>query len=266
MKAKSLLSVLLRCLGTAGACALATVQIKAEILTNDTAVFAQSDPKSAVLTRLKSGATVTIVGEAPTGWRRIEISAPIEAYVRNRDLTKGLEVKVGSNIYAAPKKDAQLLTVATAGDQTEITGLHGDYCQIKLQKKLQGFIAVGETANTPALYAAAPGLAPPPPPAAGPVTTPGRAVAMSSNSADMPRMFAGRFVLARRAIINPNPLYDYQLMDISGRRFAYIDTKRLLLTDKIESYLDRTIAITGTIRNTVDGKDLVIAAESIQLK
>lgn len=266
MKAKSLLPVLLRCLGVAGACAFAAVQMKAEILTNDTAVFAQSDPKSAVLTRLKSGATVTIVGEAPTGWRRIEITAPIEAYVRNRDLTKGLEVKVGSNIYAAPKKDAQLLTVATAGDQTEITGLHGDYCQIKLQKKLQGFIAVGETANTPALYAAAPGLAAPPPPAAGPVTTPGRAVAMSGNSADMPRMFAGRFVLAKRAIINPNPLYDYQLMDISGRRFAYIDTKRLLLTDKIESYLDRSIAITGTIRNTVDGKDLVIAAESIQLK
>jgi len=82
----------------------------------------------------------------------------------------------------------------------------------------------------------------------------------------MPRMFAGRFVIAKRAIINPNPLYDYQLMDASGRRFAYIDTKRLLLTDKIEAYIDRNIAVTGTIRNTVDGKDLVIAAESMQLK
>ena len=82
----------------------------------------------------------------------------------------------------------------------------------------------------------------------------------------MPRMFAGRLVLARRVIINPNPPYDYQVTDATGRRFAYVDTRRLLITDKIESYLDREISITGTVRNTVDGKDLVIAAESMQLK
>jgi hypothetical protein len=55
-------------------------------------------------------------------------------------------------------------------------------------------------------------------------------------------------------------------MDSSGRRFAYIDIKRLLLTNKIESFIDLEITVTGTIRNTVDGKDLVIAAESMQLK
>ena len=263
---KSPILVLLRRLGAAAACALALAQVNAETLLNDTAVFAQSDPKSTVLTRLKSGATVVVVGEAPAGWRRIEITAPIEAYVRNRDLTKALDVKPGANIYAAPKKDAQILTVAAAGDQTEITGLHGDYCQIKLQKKLQGFIAVGETANTPSLYNIPPAPVTPAPPAAGPVTTPGRPIAISPNSSDTPRMFAGRFVLAKRVIVNPNPVYDYQLMDNSGRRFAYVDTKRLLLTDKIETYIDRTISVTGTIRNTIDGKDLVIAAESIQLK
>jgi hypothetical protein len=45
-----------------------------------------------------------------------------------------------------------------------------------------------------------------------------------------------------------------------------VDTKRLLLTDKIEAYLDREISVTGTVRNTVDGKDLVISAESMQIK
>jgi hypothetical protein len=82
----------------------------------------------------------------------------------------------------------------------------------------------------------------------------------------MPRLFAGKLVLARRAIFNPNPIYDYQLIDSSGRRFAYVDTKRLLLTDKIENYVDRDLSITGTLRSTIDGKDLVIAAESMQLK
>lgn len=245
-------------------CALTAVRLTAETLTTDTAVFAQTDPKSPVLAKLKGGSTVTVVGEAPAGWKRIEISGPFEVYVHNRDITKGLEVREGANIYASPKKDAQILTVAALGDKTDIIGLRGDYCQIKLEKKIQGFIAVGATANiaTPARSTSATPAAAAP----GASTAPGRPVQLGANSADMPRMFAGRLVLAKRAIINPNPLYDYQLMDSNGRRFAYIDTKRLLVTDKIEAYLDRSVAITGTIRNTVDGKDIVIAAESMQLK
>jgi hypothetical protein len=246
-----------------GALALFAASSIADTLTTDTAVFAQADAKSAVLVRLKSGYSITVVGEAPVGWKRVEVNTPLEAYVHNRDITKALEVKPGSNIYVAPKKDAQVLSVYAPGDKIEITGLKGDYCQVKLQKKIQGFIATAEIANTPATTAPMAPVAPAPAP--GSVTTPGRPMPMGGNTADMPRMFAGRFVLAKR-LLNPNPLYDYQLMDATGRRFAYIDTKRLLLTNKIESFIDRDIAVTGTIRNTVEGKDLVIDAESMQLK
>ena len=247
--------------------ALTVARLSADILAADTAVFLQPDAKSHVLSRLKAGNTIIYTGDAPAGWRRVELTGTFEAYVHSRDISKGLEVKEGASVYAAPRKDAPVLTVANKGDKTEITGLRGDYCQVKLEKKLQGFVAIGATANTPSdtkgLYSV---TAPVPPPAPGSVTTAGHPVQLSGNTADMPRMFAGRLVLARRPIINPNPLYDYQLVDVSGRRFAYVDTRRLLLTDKIEAYLDRDISITGTVRNTVDGKDLVIAAESMQLK
>ena len=136
---------------------------------------------------------------------------------------------------------------------------------MKLEKKLQGFIATSANANTPGETKPSFAVTAPAAPA-GPVTTLGHAVPLTGNTADMPRLFAGRLVLARRAILNPNPPYDYQLTDGTGRRFSYVDTKRLLLTDKIETYLDHEISITGTVRNTVDGKDLVIAAESMQLK
>ena len=106
----------------------------------------------------------------------------------------------------------------------------------------------------------------PPVPPSDAATAPGHAVPLTGDTAEMPRLFAGKLVLAKRAFINPNPPYDYQLVDVAGRRFAYIDTRRLLLSVKIESYLDCSITITGTVRNTVDGKDLVIAAESMQLK
>ncbi len=238
----------------------------ADILSADTAVFLQPDPKSHVLTRLKSGNTIVYTGDAPVGWRRVEISGAFEAYAHNRDITKGLEVREGANILAAPRKDAPVLTVAQPGDKTEVIGLAaGDWCQVKLEKKLQGFIATSANANTAAETKPAPVVAAPATPAS-PASNLGRAVPLTGNTADMPRLFAGRLVLARRPFLNPNPPYDYQVTDGSGRRFAYVDTKRLRLTDKIESYLDREISITGTIRNTVDGKDLVIAAESIQLK
>ena len=242
--------------------------LTADTLKTDTAVFVQTDPKSPVLARLKAGSTVTVVGDAPAGWRRVEVTGPFQAYAHSNDITKGLEVREGGNIYAAPSRTAQVLAVAAQGDKTEVTGLvknSSDWCEVRLEKKLQGFIAVGEAANISAdARPMAPVTAPAAP--ANPSTVLGRPAPMSGNTADTPRLFPGTLVLARRPILNPNPPYDYQLTDSTGRRFAYVDTKRLLLTDKMENFLDRQITITGTVRNTVDGKDLVIAAESMTLK
>lgn len=247
--------------------ALGALTLQAEPLAADTAVFQQADASSPVIARLKSGSNADSVGEAPAGWRRVEVEGQFEAFVHTRDITKSLDVREGSNLLTAPQKNATVLTVAQKGDKTDIVGVRGDYCQVQVTKKIQGFIAVGATANRPAAAAPALPAAPttPPPVAAPANTAPGRAVA-TGNTADLPRLFSGTLVLARRPLINPNPPYDYQLTDTSGRRFAYVDTKRLLLTEKLESYLERPVVVTGTVRNTVDGKDLVVAAESIQLK
>jgi hypothetical protein len=222
-----------------------------------------------VLTRLKAGSTVTIVGEAPAGWRRVEVAGPFQAYAHSNDITKGLEVREGGNIYAAPSKTAQVLAVAAQGDKTEVTGLvknSSDWCEVRLEKKLQGFIAVGEAANISADVRPMAPVTAPAAPAGNPSTALGRPAPMSGNTANTPRSFTGTLVLARRAILNPNPPYDYQITDSTGRRLAYIDTKRLVLTDKMENFLDRQIDITGTVRNTVDGQNIVIAAESMSLK
>lgn len=257
MKIKSLLLAVAAALSLVGLSA-------ADILPSDTAVFLQPDAKSFVLSRLKAGNTIIYTGDAPAGWRRVELSGTFEAYVATRDLTKGLDVKVGANILTEAKKDAAVLTVAQEGDKTELVGLakNSDFCVVKVEKKLQGFIAVGATANQPADNR----VAATPAPAATAASATGRAVPIAGNSADTPRLFAGRLVLARRAIINPNPPYDYQVIDASGRRFAYVDMRRMPATEKIDRFVDLEVSITGTVRNTVDGKDVVIAAESIQLK
>ncbi|MBA3848630.1 MAG: hypothetical protein C0502_01380 [Opitutus sp.] len=236
----------------------------AETLTADTAVFQQADAASPVITRLAKGATVDFVGEAPAGWRRVEIAGTFEAFVHTRDITKGLDVREGANLLTAPAKGAPVLTTAQKDDKSEIVGLRGDYCQVKVTKKLQGFIAGTEIANRPSKPLVATPAAPAAP-APAPTTTIGKPIA-ATNTADLPRLFSGTLVVARRPLINPNPPYDYQLSDLSGRRFAYVDTKRLVLTDRIENLVDKIVTVTGTVRNTVDGKDLVVVAESIQVK
>jgi hypothetical protein len=246
--------------------ALAAVRLAADTLPTDTAVFVQADAKSAVIARLQAGASITYTGDAPAGWRRVEIGGEFIAYAHSRDITKGLEVREGADILASPDKAASILTVAQKGDKTEVIGLHGDYCQIKLEKKLQGFVATGATANTPAVEPKPAFTVPSASAPAGGSTAPGRPVPVTGNTADLPRLFTGTLVPAKRPFINPNPPYDYQLTDANGRRFAYVDTKRLVLTDKIESLLNIQVVITGTVRNTVDGKDLVVDAEAMTRK
>lgn len=238
----------------------------ADTLTADTAVFQQPDPAAPVLTQLKRGATVATAGEAPAGWRRVEVTGTFEGFVHTRDITKSLDVREGASILAAPSKTSAQLTVAQKTDKTEITGLRGDYCQVKVTKTLQGFIALGEVANRPAETkpVAAP-LTPATPSRPASSSALGRAVPVQ-NTAELPRLFSGTLVVARRALINPNPPYDYQLTDLNDRRFAYVDTKRLVLTENIESFVGKIVTVTGTVRNTVDGKDLVVVAESMQAK
>jgi uncharacterized protein YgiM (DUF1202 family) len=250
------------------ALAFAAARLVADTVATDTAVFQQADAKSPVLTRLLAGSTITVVGEAPAGWRRVEVQGSFEGYSRSREITKALSVRDGANIYSEPKVTSAVLTVSQKDDKSEVVGLStGDWLKVRIEKKLQGFIAVGETANRPAV-----GRAPMPAPAstgASPVassTEPGRPVPITGNSADTPRLFTGTFVVARSTLFGATPVYDYQLTDSAGRRFAYVDTKRLVLTDKIETYLNLQVVITGTVRNTVDGKDLVVVAEAIQRK
>lgn len=250
---------------------LVSAGLWAETLPADAAVFAAADPQSAVIARLKAGTAITpAAGESPVGWRRIEVAGPFDGFVRNRDITKGLEVREGASIHLAPNATAPVLAIAAAGDKTEVTGLAGgDWCQIKLDKKLVGFVATGETANRPSTAAAAPAAPsastnPPPAAAPGDATAPGRPVPIPGNAADLPRPFQGTLVAAARPIINPNPPYDYQLVDAGGKRFTYVDLRRVTLNARMETLLNRPVTVIGTLRSTVDGKDLVVAAESIQ--
>jgi len=260
------------------------ISLAAAPLTQTTAVHTRPDAGSPVITYLKAGTEPTPVLDAvantPAGWMAVELTGPFEAYLLNKDLTKSLDVVPGAQLLQAPKTGAPLLTNAGKDDKVTITGLHGKWTQISLSRKLTAFIAINAMpgylppiAIAPATHAS--GGNPPPfaPAPAAPIAygtgTPGMAAPMvnlgDGGASSLPRQFIGKFVSTRRPFTPRRP-FDWALNDDAGRRYAYLDVSKLLLTEQIEKYIDHDVVVYGAPRNAPDGKDLVLEVLSLQLR
>ncbi|MEO6244686.1 MAG: hypothetical protein ABIQ12_04545 [Opitutaceae bacterium] len=241
----------------------AAAHLAATPLTVTTAVHTQPDGTSAALTYLKAGTepAASAKATAPAGWLAIDLPGPFVGYVENKDLAKSLDVKPGASIRLAPKSDAGVLAVADAADKTTLTGLHGKWTQISLEKNLVGYIRV-EAAG-----AGQPAMATTPAAPADTSATPGQPAPSLNSGGDssaLPRQFAGKFVSTRRPLAPRRP-YDYALNDDAGQRYAYLDISKLLLTEQIENYVGRSVMVFGTAKNAPDGKEIVIMIETLQL-
>ena len=244
-------------------------------LTATTAVHTKPDEASAAVTFLKAGSEPVAAPEAPAttpaGWMAVELPGPLDGYVQNHDIMKNLDVRVGAPIYLAPKADAGELTTMEKADKADITGLYGKWTQVRLQRKLLGYIHLVGTPGYPSATSSA-GV-PPDPNLAAPnaygVTTAGRPAPMvnlgDGGSSILPRFFQGRFVSTRNPF-RPRRPYDWALNDDAGDRYAYLDVSKLLLTEQIDKYTDRVVVVYGAARSLPDRKDIVIEVESLQLK
>jgi hypothetical protein len=263
-------------------------------LTATTAVHTKPDESSPTITVLSAGSEpVPMLGSAlantPAGWMAVELPGPFDGYVQNKDIAKSLDVRPGASIYLAPKAGAGVLTVMEKGDTSNITGLHGKWTQISLQKKLTGFIHLGgESAYAAAPSATVTESAPalrdsnalpsrqtdavspaPMTPVAYGVTTAGRPAPMvnlgDGGSSTLPRLFQGKFV-STRSLFKPRRPFDWALDDDSGTRYAYLDMSKLLLTEQLEKYIDHHVVVYGAAKSVPGGQDIVIVVESLQLQ
>jgi len=234
------LTVLLSLLAAAQITAL-----RAAPLAETTAVQSRPDAAAPVIGTLKAGtepvAPAAAPAATPDGWMAVTVPGPFEAYVLNRDLTKGLDVKAGSKLYLQPEETGAVLTTMSKGDKVEITGLHGRWTQVRLAKDLVGYIPAGQA--TPAA-----------------INGPG------DNDADLfPRLLEGRFVSTSNFLPFHKP-YAWQLVDESGTRRAYLDVSKLLQTDQIDRYVNRDVEVSGTLTALPDGRDVVVSVQSMSLR
>jgi len=249
--------------------------LDAATLSVSTAVQTQPDPASPVIAILSAGseqpAPADNAAPAPAGWSAVEVHGPFEGYVKNRDLTKQLDVLPGASIYLAPKDDAGVLAVFAKGDKAEITGLHGKWTQVRLEKTLVGYIRTGPAEPAPA--AAPPSLpvagAPPmtvgPSPASPAPASQAPASPVQEESVPLSRLYEGTLA-STRSILAPRRPYDWQLLDASGKRIAYVDLSKLLLTERIPNYIGHTVVVLGSMRPVKETDDLVIAVDAFRLK
>jgi hypothetical protein len=244
--------------------------LDAATLSVSTAVQSQPDPSSPVIAILKAGSDEPMptdkVGPPPPGWTAVDVRGPFEGYVRNKDLTKELDVHPGATVYLGPKDTSGVLTTFEAGDKAEITGLRGGWTQVRLDKTLVGYIQANPTV-VPSVPEVAPSSPAPAAPASAPAAMPSTAPAGTGGdqSVALSRLYEGT-LSSTRTILMPKRPYEWQLVDASGKRIAYVDLTRLLLTDQIENYNGHPVVVLGSLKSVQDGKDLVIDADGLRLK
>jgi len=231
-------------------------------LSAPTAVQVQPDPASAVIVVLRAGTEQPVasdkVAPPPAGWTAVDVPGPFVAFVKNKDLSKALDVIPGASVYLTPKDGTPVLTTFAAGDKAEITGLHGGWTQIRLEKTLVGYIQMSPAApEAPIAEAAA--AAPAPAPAA-----PAAAAAPAENYIPS-RLYEGTLASTKSLLGGKKP-YAWQLSDADGNLIAYVDLSHLLLTDQIENYAGHAVVVLGALKPIEGSKDLVVDADGLRLK
>ena len=267
MKQNSLLAALT----LAAATLTALTGAQAAPLTETTAVQSAPDPGSPVIAYLNAGSEPVPAAESPRavpdGWTAVEVAGPFEAYVLNRNLTKGLDVKPGSTLYLSPQEGSGILTTSAKGDKTEITGLHGNWTRIRLDKNAHRITfgrfprrGLNGAGSRPGGWRR-PGPPAPPARAAG-ARVPHRP---TGDTSLFPRLLEGRFV-PTHSLLPFHRRYAWQLVDDSGTRKVYLDISTLLQTEQIDRYVNRQVEVSGTMTALPNGKDIVVAVQSLSLK
>ncbi len=265
--------------------ALAAI-LRAATLDAPLPAYASPDAKAPILGTARAGTLVT-AGTAPSGWAAVALDGPHTVYVTQKDTLKNFEVRPGAAYLAQPRPDAPVVGLAGEQDAAEFADIAGRYNKFSLQKPITAYVRiapadaapVAPVASTPppAEPAPAPVAAAPAAPAlledltgtlkndipASSPTTPGQSAQLGEPR--LARTFFG-VVASTRSALRPRRPYDFQLSDASGSRIAYLDISRLLLTEQIEAFIDRPVALFGTAEPLGSGREIVIRVETLKLQ
>jgi hypothetical protein len=270
-------------------CLALAATLRAVTLDAPLPAYASPDSQAPILGTARAGTLVT-AGTAPSGWAAISLEGPHTVYVTQKDTLKNFEVRPGAAYLAQPRPDAPVVGLAGDQDAAEFADIAGRYNKFSLKKTITAYVSlapadaapvapIAPVAGTPPVAepAPAPVAAAPAAPAlmedltgslnndipAASATTPGQSAQLGEPR--LARTFFG-VVASTRSALRPSRPYDFQLSDASGARIAYLDISRLLLTEQIEAFIDRPVALFGTAEPLGSGREIVIRVETLKLQ
>lgn len=216
------------------------------------------------------------VREKEAGWRAIAFLEDFRGHVRQADIRKDLTITVGTSIHLEPDDEAPVLTHAEAEDHFEVEHLDGDWAEVAFRKPLTGFVLTGETGAAPPAATTEVTEVPSSDPVPGgeiilSADTPAAAEApvpegpTVSARAALPtdgalRVFQG-WLMETRSFFGLGRPFDYQVVDASGNRIAYVDLERLLITEPIDRFVGYRYEIYGRAEPLAGRRDFVIRVE-----
>ncbi len=273
---------LLTSLLAAAFCAAGVLSSRAADLAESATAYAAPDDASIVLGTAKAGTRIATT-PAPSGWQAVELPGPHTVYIADKDTLKNFDVRPGAAYLAAPRADAPVIGLAGEKDALQFADIAGRYNKFSLARSVVGYVRLPVSPVTPVITTPAAPVEPAAP--AGAVAAPAGSFASDANvlRQDIPasspvrpghsaeagepqlaRIFFGT-VASTRNPLRPRRPYDFQLNDDNGNRFAFLDTSRLLLTEKIDTFIGRNVTILGTAEPGKSG-DLIIHVETLKLR
>jgi len=237
--------------------------------------YASPDASAPILGTAQAGTKIA-AGTAPSGWAAVELAGPHTVYVTEKDTLKNFEVRPGAAYYAQPRANAPVIGLADEKDSAEFADISGKFNKFSLNKSLIAYVRMPVAAVAPVAARPAPATPPPatPPPLMDDLQgtlrqdiPASRPVAQGQGvEAGEPRLARAFFgvVASSRSALRPRRPWDYQINDDGGARIAYLDISKLLLTEQIDAFIGRPVAILGTAETL--GSDLVIHVESLKLQ
>lgn len=272
---------LLTSLLAAAFCAAGVLSTRAAELAEAATAYAAPDDASIVLGTAKAGARIATT-PAPSGWQAVELPGPHTVYIAEKDTLKNFDVRPGAAYLAAPRPDAPVIGLAGEKDSLQFADIAGRYNKFSLARSVVGYVRIPVTPVIQILTPVAPVEPAAPSGSVGgsagsfatdanvlrqdiPASTPVRpGQSVEAGEPQLARIFFGT-VASTRNPFRPRRPYDFQLNDDNGNRFAFLDTSRLLLTEKIETFIGRNVTILGTAEPGKSG-DLIIHVETLKLR
>jgi len=124
----------------------ATLALRATPVATDTLVYEGPDTDSGVIATLAAGTEPLppfrglYMIDVPAGWKVVGIDTSLDGWVRDNDLDKRLNVKLGALLRAAPNADAAVIGKMEPSDLCDLRDKQGNWVQVHCTKRIMGYI------------------------------------------------------------------------------------------------------------------------------